>query len=181
MNRFLLVAVLSTVAMEAEAQGIVVGQRVRVTAQEPQLRGTTGMVQSLDGQAIAFGEGGKHWTVPIKQVTRLEVAQGKKGHVLPGLLIGIGAGFVAGMIAIEGGSSSQCSGSGNSYDDICRGIVAGATVLGAGLGAGIGALIKSDRWVPVPLETFPPATGVARGLGPLPAQETLVTGCRTAW
>src|SRR3989304_3198760 len=117
----------SGVPVPAAAQGVTVGQRVRVTAPDAQIRNRAGELVALDAKALTLGRNGMKWTIPREQLTRLEVTRGRKGHWLTGLLIGAGAGFLGGMIAIEGGSSTSCSGSGDSYDDICRAFVAGAT------------------------------------------------------
>ena len=93
------------------AQGVTVGQLVRVSAPQAQIRNRAGDLVALDSEALTIARGNTRWTIPREQLTRLEVVRGRKGHWLTGLLIGTGAGFLGGMIAIEGGSSSSCKGS----------------------------------------------------------------------
>lgn len=139
------------VSVPAAAQRLEPGQRIRVTAPEIPLARETGLLVSLDAATLAFDGATQRWSVPRHLVTRLEASQGRKGHLLTGLLVGAGVGIVAGFIAIEGGSSSMCSGSGD-YARNCWFVMGGATALGALLGGGTGALIRTERWVVVPLD-----------------------------
>ena len=130
----------------ATAQDLAPGQRIRVTAPQVPLDRQPGQLLWMRADSLSFTADTREWAVPRSLVTRLEVSEGKRGHLLAGVIGGAVVGAIAGLIAIEGGSSSSCSGSGDVYGDLCRGVVAGSVVLGAGLGAVVGALVRTERW-----------------------------------
>lgn len=103
--------------------------------------------------------------------TQIEVTNGKKRHPILGLLIGAGVGAVAGQIEARG-SNDSCE----SSQPLCNlgkslandfAPMAGALV-GAVAGLFIGTMVRTPRWVSVPLEQVrigaSPAIG-ARGPG----------------
>jgi len=137
-------------ARQVLAQEPVPGQRIRVTAPQVPLDRQEGRMLRLSPDTLALSFETREWAVPRPLITRLEVSRGRKGHVLIGLLTGAAVGTIAGLIAIEGGSSSSCSGSGDVYGQICGGVLAGSIVVGTGLGALVGALIRTERWAEVP-------------------------------
>ena len=100
------------------------------------------------------------WSVPIAAVTKLEVSRGRNSFGAGrGALIGVLVGGVAGWIVGYAGYE-ECVPSGGLFD--CAGVFSpevaafgGAMVLGtlgAGIGAVTGALVKTHRWVEVPLD-----------------------------
>lgn len=148
----------ATSPSQAAAQGVVVGQQVRVTAPSLDLRKATGEVTAADAAALTVRGARAEWTVPRTALTRLEAADGTRGHWVKGLLIGAGAGLVVGLVATDGfdtGAGGQCSGSGDIYADLCLAGIAAITVGSAAVGAVIGALVRTTRWVDVPLEPLP--------------------------
>jgi hypothetical protein len=102
--------------------------------------------------------GGQH-IVPVTSLTRLEVSLSRKRHTLKGAIIGaaigVGLGFAFKVDPQEcnsAGSSTFCS----------RGeAVAGGTLVGVGIGALVGALVRTDRWTPIDLETLKHASPLA--------------------
>lgn len=158
----LLAFVCSFLPAPVGAQELAPGQRIRVTAPEVSLIRQPGSLLSLDASALTLTADTQRWVVPRHLVTQIEASRGRKGHLLTGLLIGTGVGAVAGLIAIEGGSSNMCSGSGN-YAQNCWAVMAGSLGIGALLGGVTGALIRTERWEVVPLGPGPrPASPPAR-------------------
>jgi hypothetical protein len=139
------VAVLVTDASALRGQGPTgeIGMRLRVSvADRPELVGTVlGRRDSTLYLRLASNAHGVPDTIGIRQaaIRSVEVSHGTRGHVLTGMLIGgaAGAGLGAAVAACN-----NCFG----------GPVAGA-ILGGGsgllIGGVIGALTRSERWVPI--------------------------------
>jgi hypothetical protein len=97
---------------------------------------------------------------PAQEVRRIEVLNGRRNHWLMGLLVGLGAGVVAGLVeyGVVCSDDPFCVGSGE------------ALLMWAGLGGGVGALvgafIRTDDWVEVPTRQSSPSapTGDARAV-----------------
>jgi hypothetical protein len=134
------------------------GARVRVTALGGTRRQLTGSLLSLDERTLTIMDAdGQTVKVPREIVTRLDVSWGRKRSVLPGLLIGAAAGgLIAAILPL-------C----DSYDGTCstRGeLITGGVIAFGGIGAGVGALVKSDKWVEMPMGR------VRVGLQPIPSR-----------
>jgi hypothetical protein len=97
--------------------------------------------------------------LPAADVTRLDVALGKKRHWWQGAVIGAALGLAMAFtddvdpVLCEVNENVLCS----------RGeAIAVYGLTSAALGAGIGALIKTDRWTPVALDALGPPVREAR-------------------
>jgi hypothetical protein len=98
-------------------------------------------------------------TLPAADVTRLDVALGKKRHWWQGAVIGVALGLAMAFtddvdpVLCEVNENVLCS----------RGeALAVYGLTSAALGAGVGALIKTDRWTPVALDALGPPVRAAR-------------------
>jgi hypothetical protein len=140
---------------EPPALKLPVGARVRVrvvAAPGPWMKGHLAGADSASIALIPEGApplAGSELRLPRETISRLEIATGKKRHWLAGLAIGAAAG-----LAMEFDDNYFCS----------RGEALawmGGTL--AAVGAGVGALVKSDVWIPVALDALgPPPARVGR-------------------
>ncbi len=149
----------------AQASGVAAGDRVRVTLPCPEATqalpirdagcGAEGTVARFTPDTIELVVGSSLETHPLSSIGRLEVRRVEgPGWTIPaalGLLLG-GAGTYA---LLHGrGSTSLCDRSRN-QDAMSRGECAGLTLVGGAVGAGLGALtavlLRTERWVTVPL------------------------------
>ena len=121
------------------------GARVRVTASGGLRQQLTGNILSQDEKTLTIiDDGGQPVKVPREIVTRLDVSWGRKRHALPGLLIGAAAGGLIGAILPLCDGYNPCS---------TRGELLTGGVVGFGaIGALVGAFVKSDKWVEIPLD-----------------------------
>lgn len=124
------------------------GQRVRVTAPNLGLDMQTATFQRFGGDTLVLSSA----SYPLSEIARLDMHQGQRGHFWLGAGIGAGIGAVPGVVI----ALQLCE-----NDWVCRDdLEAEAALLGFGiggvvgglLGGGIGALIKTDKWVQVPLD-----------------------------
>ena len=102
---------------------------------------------------------GSELRLPRGSVARLEVATGRKSRWLRGLVVGAALGVAMGF-AIDV-DPEKCQ-----YDDnyaCSRGEAVGILggVLGA-VGAGVGAMVRTETWMPVALDALGPAADGAR-------------------
>jgi hypothetical protein len=117
--------------------------------------GVEGTVVRFTPDTIELVVGGSPETHAVTSVGRLEVRRvGGPGWAIPtalGLVLG-GAGTYA--LLHGGGSTSLCDRSRN-QDAMSRGECAGLTVAGGVVGGGLGALtaalLRTERWITVPL------------------------------
>jgi len=145
----------------AETTAVTVGTRVRILA--PSLTGKRieGMVLETTESALLIGVNDR---VPLKvsrqAITQLEVSLGQHRQVLKGAIIGAGIGVA--LFALTGASyqGDEPNTSGDWAHFIGVGLAGGAI-----WGVGIGALVKGDRWSPVPLEHVHVSLGPTRGHG----------------
>ena len=143
-----------------------VGARVRIRVVAAPGLWMKGFLVGADSSSIAlFPEGappfaGGDLRFPREAISRLEIATGKKRHWLAGLVIGAAAGVAMGFAMDV--DSSRCEFDDNYFCSRGEALAASGGMLAA-LGAGIGALVKSDVWIPVALDTLgPPPARVGR-------------------
>ncbi len=126
-----------------------------------------GYVVRSDAKSVTFlVENGGEQTVSVSNLTRLDISVARKRQMLKGAIIGTVLGFGLGFAFDV--DPQDC---GYYSDNFCsRGeALAGATLVGAGMGALIGTFFHSDRWSPVDLGAWrrssAPSVSTAR-LGP---------------
>jgi hypothetical protein len=149
----------------AQDRTIATGDRVRLTLPCDSIQGATraqeirctreGDLARLTSESVELLVQGTRETHAVATLTSLEVRRfegpGWQIPVAAGALLG-GAGTHVWLHA--GGSTSLCDRASN-QDAMSSGECAGLTVLGAAAGAGLGALtsrlLRTERWLPVPL------------------------------
>ena len=138
------------------------GQRIEGTLRRAD-SGAVRLVPKSDQALIA-----EEMTLPSKDVTRMDVALGRKSHWWQGAVIGAAVGLALAFtddvdpVLCKVNENVLCS----------RGealAVYGLTT--TAIGAGVGALIKADRWTPVALDALGPPAHEARS--PLSLKLTL--------
>lgn len=120
------------------------GAHVRVSAPTTAQGPIQGYLRAMDDHAITVTSGKQTLTIPRAGITRLEVSFGKRGHARTGAIVGGGLALVS-LVAL-------CA------DEDCGSEPGYAALFGAGLlvgyggfGALVGAAIRTDKWVVVPL------------------------------
>jgi len=127
---------------------VVVGSRVRLSTVGGELRG---VVAALDEKTLALrGQDGPPIPIPMTSITALDISIRSKRQTLKGLCIAVPIFALIGLTRSVDPNNCGAE-SGNACSRALA--VAGSTLTGAALGAGIGALIKSDRWAPVTLNS----------------------------
>jgi hypothetical protein len=117
------------------------------------------MISEMDEDSLIIAKGDDRVRVPRQAITQVEASTGKRRRTRIGMVIGAGIGAVGFSQYIYESCLSDC---GNRWD--AEYILAGAGV-GALFGAGIGALLKTDRWSPVPLDQVRISVYPIRGRG----------------
>jgi hypothetical protein len=165
------VLVVSTSALDAQGSPpLVLGARVRVTAPTALTpRRQAGTMLALRGDSLVFQLEGRpdSVTLPMRQVTKLDVSRGEHSHGLEGMFLGALAGVAVGAV-LESRASSQSDASSGCKDAGCA-FLSGAAAAGAsygnqflplaglllgGIGGGIvGLAYESERWEHVPPRT----------------------------
>ena len=142
---------------------VTVGSRVRILAPTMVHGRLEGMVLEMDENSLLVGMDDRGpIRLPREAITRLDVSTGRHRRALKGMIIGAGIGVATLGLA----AATYHSDGGGSSDSTSWGAAVGQFALGgAAWGAGIGALIKSDRWSPVPLDTVRVGLGPTRGRG----------------
>ncbi len=105
--------------------------------------------------------GANQLRLPSSSIGRLELKTGSRRQWLWGLAAGAALGFVLGATTYD---DEECD-----FGPGCSRAVAGVgtgLVLG-GAGAGVGALITTDRWTPVAIDTLAPPAPRVTGFAPL--------------
>ena len=142
------------------------GLRVRVWTWSLGGQRIDGSLRSADSGAVTLvAESGQPFqpgemTLPAADVTRMDVALGKKNHWWQGAVIGAALGLA--FAFTDDVDPALCKVNENV---LCsRGEAFLVYGLGTtAIGAGVGALIKTDRWTPVALDAFgPPSPPVLR-------------------
>ncbi len=103
---------------------------------------------------------GSEMKLPAADLTRMDVALGKKSHWWQGALVGAALGRA--MAFTDDVDPVLCK---TNENVLCsRGeALAVYGLTSTAIGAGVGALIRTDRWTPVALDTLGPPAREARG------------------
>jgi hypothetical protein len=110
-----------------------------------------GPLRTFDSQALTVSSDAPsgYDTLARASITRLEISRGRRGHARTGLLLGAVLGLAA--VALRDlGCEPDCG-----EDKPSGGFIAAAVGGGALLGAGIGAVVRSERWEPLPWAVGP--------------------------
>lgn len=151
-----------------QAGALVPGGRVRVSWAAARGR-LTGTVRQVDERVLTIVTD-DHEVVRIARdrLTKVEISWRRRGHARKGFLTGALAGALMGGLLMAGSSEPLfCFGVGCGPPTAGEKLAfVGVTTLGYGaIGAGIGALIRSDRWVEVPVGRVQVGLGPTRGPG----------------
>jgi hypothetical protein len=137
---------------KTSAQWLYPGQSIRVTAPQRRVQRQSGQLEWLDADSVVIlGSAGRR-VIPRELLTAVDSLRGTHGHAMVGLAAGAVVGFVVGA-ALLSPESSGCNGSGN-YGETCSMSRIGIVVGSAGLGALVGALIRTDQWAPVAMDSL---------------------------
>lgn len=148
-------AALLLVSSPLAAQAPELGERVRV--QTVDVEGWWyGAYQGVTkGRILLRPEGQDVFEFPLDKVARLEVYEGRRGHAL----LGMGLGLAGGVLLGAGLCSALCEeGFFEKEESVAMAAVAGAltgTLVGGVLGA---AVWRTDQWEPVELPAQPMVT-----------------------
>jgi hypothetical protein len=148
----------------ATTTAVIVGSRIRFQAPAVVQGRVQGTVMSMDDRSLLIStENQTPLRVSRGDIAQLEVAVGRRRNTRKGLIIGALAGAVfVGLVAAVP-KDSFCP-PGDLDTQTC--LDTRSTFLALGLpvaalyGAGIGALIKSDRWSPVPIDKLQVGVGL---------------------
>jgi hypothetical protein len=157
-------------ATQPEPLRLPVGSRIRLQTSSTPGTWTKGVLTSADSSSVSLVPedapvlGENRLSLPTPSVSRLELRTGSKRHWLYGMLAGAVLGVAIGAAA--GVDSATCD-----YDystEFCsRGEAIAAVGVSLGLvGAGVGALVKTDRWMPVAIDALGPPAPRVSGVTP---------------
>ncbi len=142
------------------------GIRVRVRTYSLSGQTIEGTLLSADSGAVALVPKseqpllGREVKLPAADVTRMDVALSRKGHWWQGALVGVALGLVVGFA--EDVDPVLCKADDNVLCSRGEALALYGLTLG-GTGALVGALVKTDQWTPVALDTLGPPVREARG------------------
>jgi len=139
-----------------------VGSRIRIQAPASIQGRIEGTVMAMDETSLLISTNDQRpLTVRRQDIASLEVSAGRQRSAIQGTVIGA----IAGILLLQTSVRDQCAGNDTAcYTDRSRATVDGL-VGGAIWGAGIGALIKRDRWMAVPVESVRLSVAPSRGRG----------------
>ncbi len=143
------------------------GTRVRVTAPALGLDKQAATFETVIGDTLVLSVDSTTF-FPLASVARLDVYRGRKSHSGRGAMIGALPGAVIGGVVAHELCTDEWMAADKAAECALLGGVIGAGV-GMGVGAIVGSLIKTDRWVEVPLDRFrvsivPQHDGLALGV-----------------
>ena len=162
----LLIALVSDSSRAQVPDWVRIGGRIRVTlteGPEPEYIGTL-LSREADTVRLRVEDRGDEIAVPMTDIARFDVSQGRKNHTGSGALVGLGVGAMTGMVV--GWAQAQ--------DQDAAALLGGGLFggLGLGLGAIIGSRVLSERWEVVPLDSGP-GTGTQQGVAGVAVRITL--------
>lgn len=169
--RLLSIVLLTLIAGPAVAQPggtpeLVVGSRVRVATQASPGDRMKGTISALDEKTLTIlNDDHQVVRIPRDGLSHLDVGLGRKTHARRGAVIG--GLFMAADAAIYCAIDSDRNDSLDLYDGGPCGAaeIVSSVVFAAGVGAAIGALVKTDRWVPIDTVKIGLALPKGRGVG----------------
>jgi hypothetical protein len=136
-------------------QSFRVGDRIRVKAPPGLPDPQPGQLSSLDPTSLTLQAGARdlggagaewrEWVIPLEVIAELEVSEGERGHPGLGAVIGGALGLVVALIG--GGDPNECHVGGGE----CLLFYAGLPVGGGLVGGLVGAAVRTERWISVPL------------------------------
>ncbi len=134
---------------------VVAGSRIRIDAPTTLARWFEGTVKEIDEQTLLI-ETANHSAVRVQRqaITSLDVSIGRRRQFAKGAKIGAGIGMVVAVLGAKalGLASSEMG------PAVANGLIGGVMY-----GAGIGALIKRDHWIAVPMAPVPVSSTAAHG------------------
>jgi hypothetical protein len=136
------------------------GQRVRLTIGAPSPRLLVGTFVAQDAESVWVELPGHPQPVAVARTAaaRLEVSGGVRRRTIAGAQIGAGLGAIGGFAlgSVAAGQSEVCYGFfektacvpdfGRAFQSSLIGVAVGGAI-----GAALGALVRTERWSPVPL------------------------------
>jgi len=129
------------------------GDTIRVTALNYLGGRVVGKLMGLRNDSLQLHVYKRDFFIPLRRITKLEVARGKKRNAKKGSIIGaLGGGLGLGLIGAFGASGEQGFGPSPSPGQAFGGGFFIGSLLGGLTGAIIGSGIESTRWVKVPLK-----------------------------
>jgi hypothetical protein len=168
-------AAAQTLTGQTAAQlGLVPGVRVRVVETDSARSSQTGLLAAMvdNGIVLRAEHRSDSLTIRFARMERLEVSRGRHGHVLAGLAIGLAAG--AGVGAVWAASTYRSGGFQfiKQGDDALIGGILGGMVGGVA-GLVTGALVRTERWHTVWVNTLVTHTDAGITMVPSPTGSRL--------
>jgi hypothetical protein len=164
---FLIVGVLAAVPAAAQdSPSVATGDKVRLTPSGAGRFQATVLEVQPDALVVRLGSGVPQ-RIPTSGLKRLEVARGRRGHVLQGALIGFVPGFAFGAYA---GRALDCSDQGSDCTELDAAVATGLMLggLSAAVGGLVGLAVRGDRWQKVELSASRPGPRIGAALAPVP-------------
>jgi hypothetical protein len=140
-----LVLAAATAAAADEAAAVAAGDKVRLAPAGGRRFSAVVVEAEGDTLMVRTSPDGPPTRVPLAGLRRLEVARGRRGHVLQGTLIGFVPGFLFGAYV---GNVLGCDDQGPHCSDPGAALAGGAMVGGITAVAGglVGLAVRGDRW-----------------------------------